>query len=249
MKKYLLILILLILAFACRKKDPQPPDVQPPVAEPCSTSVLLSWNPNTESDLFGYRVYRDTLANVTKQSHSHWVGKATSVTIDSLHAPQTWYFAVSAWDYSGNQSGLSEIVSVDLTCDTTKVPPPDSCDGDIVAGINSVLDLQYDNFEREGNNLRLQPDKFRGTIRGVTCETGGFMLALETKNDVDQADEFKVFVKNKQVGSITTETSDNNWVTRNVAVVQLAAGDTITVDVFRGGHGSFGRIRKLILHR
>lgn len=76
------------------------------------SSVELSWDPNQESDLAGYYVYR-------------WVGDAAPVRItDLLATPHysdkdarsgaRYRYAVSALDASGNESARSSVVEVQL---------------------------------------------------------------------------------------------------------------------------------------
>ena len=70
-----------------------------------SAEVELTWDPNQESDLAGYRIYYGTASG----SHSVMldVGNTTSYTID-LQSGMTYYFVATAYDTSGNESGYSE---------------------------------------------------------------------------------------------------------------------------------------------
>jgi hypothetical protein len=71
-------------------------------------SATLHWQANTESDLAGYRVYYGT------SSRSYGppvpVGNVTSYRIDNLKPGSTYYFAVTATDSFGNESGYSQEV-------------------------------------------------------------------------------------------------------------------------------------------
>lgn len=74
-------------------------------------SVDLSWQkPTTNSDgstlndLNGFKVYYGTSSR--NYSKSINVGNNSSVTIGDL-TPGTWYFAVTAFDHTGNESGYS----------------------------------------------------------------------------------------------------------------------------------------------
>ena len=75
-------------------------------------SVTVNWDPNTESDLSGYKIYYGT------QPHNYQdvldVRKVTSFRIDNLTAGPTYYFAVTAYDLSGNESGFSAEVSATI---------------------------------------------------------------------------------------------------------------------------------------
>lgn len=74
-----------------------------------SAQILVTWDANTEPDLAGYKVYCGTAsgqygAPVTVTTPSYTFQGATDKT--------TYYVAVSAIDTSGNESALSDEVSV-----------------------------------------------------------------------------------------------------------------------------------------
>lgn len=69
-------------------------------------TVIISWNANTEADLAGYRVY---YGNASRKYHtSRDVGKVTQATISNLAENVAYYFAVTAYDSSNNESEYSE---------------------------------------------------------------------------------------------------------------------------------------------
>ena len=74
-----------------------------------AAQATLAWDPNTESDLAGYEIHFGTVSgNYTVHTDVHNV---TTYTVTGLTAGQTYYFAVSAYDASGNKSGYSNEVS------------------------------------------------------------------------------------------------------------------------------------------
>jgi len=75
----------------------------------------LVWDANTEADLAGYNVYWATTSGGYSQINSKDVGNVTECPLSSLNLPDgTWYFVVTAYDTSGNESGFSNEVSHDL---------------------------------------------------------------------------------------------------------------------------------------
>lgn len=71
----------------------------------------LTWDANTESDLAGYRVYAGLSS--TKYDTSYPVPKEqTSYKVSGLNRGMTHYFALTAFDYGGNESEFSEEVSL-----------------------------------------------------------------------------------------------------------------------------------------
>ena len=72
--------------------------------------VTVQWNPNSEPDLAGYKVY------VGSES-KHYDGPRTLATtgtsqpVTGLDNGVTWYAAVTAYDLTGNESTFSVEVS------------------------------------------------------------------------------------------------------------------------------------------
>ena len=85
------------------KRAPNPPG---------TGSATLSWTLNSEPDLAGYKVYVGTAAGLYAYPGSPFVvGLTGSYTITGLPVGQTYFFAISAFDSSGGESGLSSEVS------------------------------------------------------------------------------------------------------------------------------------------
>ncbi|HNA26134.1 MAG TPA: fibronectin type III domain-containing protein, partial [Nitrospira sp.] len=85
-----------------------------PTATPKTASATVSWNANTESDLAGYRIYVGTRSGSYGVVGPFEVTNSTSFTIPNLPTGTTYYFAVSAFDKSGNESAKSVEVSKSL---------------------------------------------------------------------------------------------------------------------------------------
>ena len=71
--------------------------------------ATLAWDANTESDLAGYKLHYGTASN--SYSVHIDVNNVTTYTVAGLTAGQTYYFAATAYDASGNESGYSNSVS------------------------------------------------------------------------------------------------------------------------------------------
>jgi hypothetical protein len=82
-------------------------------------SAVLSWQPNDESDLAGYRVYHGTESRTYGPPLS--VNSATTCSFNDLTEGITYYFAVTAIDTSGNESGFSNEVQKAIKDDTSPV--------------------------------------------------------------------------------------------------------------------------------
>ncbi len=75
--------------------------------------LLVSWDPNTESDLAGYRIYYGTEPAVYTEVVD--VGNVTSYTIENLLEGETYFLVVTAYDLNGNESLPSAEVAATVT--------------------------------------------------------------------------------------------------------------------------------------
>jgi hypothetical protein len=76
------------------------------------TTVTVTWQPNTEPDLAGYKLYVGTSPGVFGAPIV--VGKVTSYQVTGLMPGNTYYFAVSAYDANGNESQPSAVLSTSI---------------------------------------------------------------------------------------------------------------------------------------
>jgi hypothetical protein len=92
---------------------PKAPDSLSAISE--STVTILSWKPNTESDLSHYLVYRDTLTGFIPDTFKivGQVAKDSSVFRDyDFILGRTYYYRLSAWDLTGHESDYSNELAV-----------------------------------------------------------------------------------------------------------------------------------------
>ncbi len=82
------------------------------VNAPATSSATLTWNANTESDLAGYKVYRkNTASGAYGPPIMVLQGNVTTYIATGLQIGTTYYFVVTAYDLSGNESPLANEVS------------------------------------------------------------------------------------------------------------------------------------------
>jgi hypothetical protein len=93
-----------------------------------AATVQLDWNANTESDLAGYKVYYGTSSGTYGTSID--VGNVVTYDINNL-TDGSYFFALTAYDTSGNESGFSAEVPVSI--DTTSPLSP--------GGVNATVKI------------------------------------------------------------------------------------------------------------
>jgi hypothetical protein len=79
-----------------------------------TTSVTLAWNPNTDPDLAGYKVYETTSSGNYGAAIANVPASSTSFVVTGLQRGVTYFFVITAYDTSGNESGRSAEVRVTL---------------------------------------------------------------------------------------------------------------------------------------
>jgi hypothetical protein len=86
------------------------------VTPPSTGTATLAWSAVSGPNLGGYRVYYGTASGNYLQPFGQGinVGTATSYTITGLSSGNTYYFAVTAYDTSGNESNYSGEASKSL---------------------------------------------------------------------------------------------------------------------------------------
>ena len=80
-----------------------------PVTAAYAADVTLAWDPNTEPGITGYKIYwGPSSGNYTSSKD---VGNNTSATITGLDEGKTYYFAATAYNSDGIESGFSRQIS------------------------------------------------------------------------------------------------------------------------------------------
>lgn len=76
-----------------------------------AASIELGWDANSETDLAGYKVYQGYTTSLTLAAT---LGKTTSYTFTNATTGRRRYYAVTAFNTSGQESGYSNLVRVYL---------------------------------------------------------------------------------------------------------------------------------------
>ncbi|MBI5895821.1 MAG: fibronectin type III domain-containing protein, partial [Desulfobacterales bacterium] len=80
--------------------------------------VTLAWDPNTEQELAGYRIYAREAGEAYNYSHPEWEGTDTQCTVQGFDEYESYDFVVRAVDSEGFESGDSNEVYLPSDYDT-----------------------------------------------------------------------------------------------------------------------------------
>ncbi|MCG9128329.1 fibronectin type III domain-containing protein [Candidatus Poribacteria bacterium] len=112
MSKYILLTILVVTLIGCAADDEEIEDLEPPaiprgvITITGDNSVRIEWYPNGEYDLDGYTVWRSE-DNIDFDALSDISVGTSEYTDNDVRNGRTYYYAVSAYDFNGNESELS----------------------------------------------------------------------------------------------------------------------------------------------
>jgi hypothetical protein len=91
--------------------SPQQIPVSLTLSVTAANTATLAWNASTESDLAGYKVYRGTGSGTFGAPLTTLPKTTTSYTATGLQNGTTYFFVITAYDNSGNESTYSNEVS------------------------------------------------------------------------------------------------------------------------------------------
>jgi hypothetical protein len=91
-----------------------PPSTSTSQTPQSTTSVTLAWNPNTDPDLAGYKIYESTSSGTYGAAIATVPRSTSSFVVTGLQRGVTYYFVITAYDTSGNESARSAEVRVSL---------------------------------------------------------------------------------------------------------------------------------------
>lgn len=80
-------------------------------ASSSAASVTLEWDPNTETDLAGYKIYSATMPGAYQAPIATVPANATMYVVNGLQSGTTNFFVVTAFNASSSESAFSNEVS------------------------------------------------------------------------------------------------------------------------------------------
>lgn len=129
--------------------------------------VGLSWTANEEPDLGGYKIYQ-SIDQGNTWSETADAGNTTSYTVTGLTNGDAYWFAVSAYDLSGNESDRSDYAEATPNAAEDTVPPAVPGGLGAVSGNGEIALFWTANIEEDLDGYIV----YRSTDGGATWDGG-----------------------------------------------------------------------------
>lgn len=142
-----------------------------------AADAVVSWDPNTESNLAGYKIYVGTASQTYNAPID--VGNVTAWTVSGLSVGATYYFAVTAYNTAGTESGFSNEASKTFVTTSDTTPPAISSVNAIAITLNEATitwatdepadsQVQYGATTAYGSATGLNPAMATAHSQGLT---------------------------------------------------------------------------------
>jgi hypothetical protein len=128
----------------------------------------LTWDPNSESTLKGYKIYYGSTSSGSYTS-SVDVGNKTTYTVSNLDSSKTYYFAATAYDAGGNESGYSNEVKY-----TNRAPVASNGTLSVAAGASATGTLKATDADADALNYSIVSNGTKGSVTISNASTGAF---------------------------------------------------------------------------
>jgi hypothetical protein len=195
-----------------------------------AAQVTLAWDPNTESNLAGYKIHYGT-ASGSYAVHTD-VHNVTTYTVTGLTEGQAYYFAATAYDTSGNESRYSNQVSYSVAAPNGTPSTPTIPTGASSALVNTAITFSTSATDPNGDSLQYRYDWGGGVLSNWGAASQSYSWAAAGQYAVKAQARDSRFAESAWSGAKTltiTQTQANQPPTANAGVDQTVNAGTTAI--------------------
>ena len=183
--------------------------------------VTIGWNPPSDDDLKGFKVYRATTNS--KPTNEIAITSDTQYTDGGLSDATTYYYWIEAFDHTGNDSSSLSLGSVTTLAELT--------DGDPAVSKT----LQYDDLQTSGGISSAGQWKITNSSSSTATSTGVSswttnVLSIHIHKSDDNAEQTD-YLNTLEIGDYLVFTSNESGKT-GTAVAKLTSAATVANNVY-----------------
>ncbi len=188
-------------------------------------TATVSWDANTENDLSGYKIYYGTSSGSYDDVLD--VGNTTSFLVNNLVVGTTYFFVVTAYDFSNNESGFSGEVSFTPTQGT-----PPQITGVSVGG-DDKLDVLFSKPLDKASAENPANYSINGGIQVLTAGLDADLITVHlTTSQHTKGQDYVITVRNvKDVDGTTISESTQSYNVPADSSVDTTAPQMVSVNV------------------
>lgn len=171
-----------------------------------AAQVSLAWDPNTESNLAGYKIYYGTSSR--SYGDPICVINQTTCTIENLTEGQTYYFAATAYDTLGNESAYSEELVYTVPVSVFSNTPPTASIDTVTTTSDAPVTIDVLSNDRDADGDALSIKSVSVASHGTTKISGNSVIYTPAAN-YSGTDSFTYIVMDTHEATATGSVSIN----------------------------------------
>jgi len=205
-------------------------------------TVNLQWDPNTESDLAGYKVYYSADPASLVGSTPIDVHNQTTASVSGLDPDKAYNFAVTAYNAAGQESSFSNVVAVaEQSPPTVSITSPSgstNVSGTVSVTVSAADNVGVTKVEYYVNNILKATDTVAPYLFSwdtTALPPGNYALmakAYDAAGNVAQSDTHAVTVINDVIlPSVAVTNPGNNVSVSGTVTIDATASDNVGVSM------------------
>ena len=206
-----------------------------------ASSVGLQWDPNTEPDIAGYKVYYGEDVSTFAGSTPVNVQNQTTATISGLDPDKSYTFAVTAYNAAGEESSYSNVVNIaEQSSPTVAITSPENSSnvsGTVFISVSADDNVGVTKVEYYANNQLLATETSAPYVHSwdtSNLAAGAYTLmvkAYDAAGNVSQTSSSVSVVDDHIAPTVAFTSPANNSTVSGTVIIDVGASDNVGVSM------------------